>query len=139
MNNVDSINAEILQCLEQDGRMSFAAIANQVNLTSTAVSQRIQKMMDEGLILGFGVELNRKKLGIQTQAIITLKLNFSQHESFNKVIQTFEEVEFCYRVTGEDCMIMKVNLSDNDHLLGFINRISRYGFTKSNIIIDQIV
>jgi Lrp/AsnC family leucine-responsive transcriptional regulator len=139
MIKIDNINLEIIKCLESDGRISFASIAVKVNITSTAVSQRVQKMIDDGLILGFGLKLDRKKLGVDIQAIISLKLNFAKLDSFNKTISSFDEVEYCYRVTGEDCMIMKVNFRDNAHLLHFIDQISLYGSTKSSIIIDQVI
>ena len=136
---MDVIDRKILGCLEKDGRMPYASIAKKVALTSTAVSQRIQKMTDEGVILGYGLKLNKEKIGVKIEAIISLKLNFSKIEAFNKILKTFNEIEFGYRVTGEDCLIMKVNLRDNTHLLNFINKISVYGFTKSNIIIEQLV
>lgn len=135
---IDHIDTEIIRCLEEDGRIAYATIAKKVGLTSTAVGQRIQKMIDEGIILGFGVQLDRKKLGITIQAIISVKLNFSKIDAFYKQLLTFNEIEYCYRVTGEDCIIMKVNLKDNAHLLDLINRVSLYGFSKSNIIIEQI-
>ena len=135
----DQVDLKIINCLEQDGRMAYAAIAKQVELISIAVGQRVQKMIDEGLIVGFGVQLNREKLGINVQAIISLKLNFSKIDAFQKILVKYPEVEYCYRVTGEDCIVMKVNLRDHAHLLDFINRISDYGFSKTNIIIDHIV
>jgi len=139
MLHYDKIDLEIINALEEDGRIPYAVVAKKVGLTSTAIGQRVRKMIDEGLILGFGAHLDRKKLGITIQAIISLKLNFSKIDTFYEVLRDFDEVENCYRVTGEDCIIMKVNLRDNSHLLEFINRISVYGFTKSNIIIEQIV
>ena len=69
----------------------------------------VKIMIDEGLILGFIAKLDRKKLGIIIQAIITLKLNFSKVDPLYKKLLTFNEVEYSYRVTGEDCIIMKVN------------------------------
>jgi Lrp/AsnC family leucine-responsive transcriptional regulator len=134
---LDEIDLQILDCLEENGRITYALLAKRVGLTSTAVGQRIQKMIDEELILGFGITVDRKKLGISIQAIISLRLDFAKLDAFNRIVKTMNEIEFCYRVTGEDCMIMKVNLTDNAHLLHFINTISMYGNTKSNIIIEQ--
>ena len=139
MDKIDNIDLEILELLKEDGRVPYSSIAKKVGLTSTAVSQRIQKMMDEEIIQGFGVKLNIEKLGITIQAIMTLKLNFSKMDAMHKVLKTFEEIEFGYRITGEDCVIMKVNLKDNAHLLDFINKLSVYGFSKSNIIIEKVV
>ena len=139
MQKTDHIDKEILMLLKADGRTPYASIAKKVGLTSTAVSQRVQKMTDEGIIQGFEVKLNLEKLGRTIQAIITLKLNFAKMERFYETLKTCEEIEYGYRVTEEDCIIMKVNLRDNAHLLDFINRISKYGFSKSNIIIEKVV
>ena len=139
MIRVDNIDKKILHLLQEDGRIPYASIAKEVGLTSTAVSQRIQKMMDEGIIRGFEVILNQEKLGYGIQAIISLKLNFSKLDAFYKVLENYDEIEYGYRITGDDCIIMKVNLKDNAHLLDFINKISVYGFSKSNIIIEQVI
>ncbi|MEN0047436.1 MAG: Lrp/AsnC family transcriptional regulator [Bacteroidota bacterium] len=139
MIKIDNIDRKILNQLEQDGRISYAALAKEVGLTSTSVGQRVQRMVEDGVILGFGAHLDKEKLGISIQALVSLKLNFARIESFHKVLKTYDEIEYCYRVTGEDCMIMKVNLSNNKHLLEFINRISIYGLTTTNVIIEQLV
>ena len=136
---MDQIDTKIIEMLEDNGRVSYATIARAVGLTSTAVSQRIQKLIDEELILGFGVKLNKEKLGITIQAIISVKLNFAKIDTFYKTLSTYNEIEMCYRITGEDCLMMKVNFKDNAHLLSFINNISKYGFSKSNIIIEQVI
>ncbi|MEM9722788.1 MAG: Lrp/AsnC ligand binding domain-containing protein [Bacteroidota bacterium] len=71
--------------------------------------------------------------------LISVKLNFTRIESFYSAMKTFEEVEFGYRVTGEDCMVLKVNLRDNTHLLDFINRVSTFGLTETKVIIEQVI
>lgn len=136
---LDEIDIQLLDSLEKNGRITYALLAKEVGLTSTAVGQRIQKMIDEGLIQGFGITLDKTKLGISIQAVISLKLNFAKLDAFNRLVKTFKEIEFCYRVTGEDCMIMKVNLRDNAHLLDFINTISVYGASKSSIILERVM
>ena len=139
MSKLDKIDLEIIDWLGKDGRISYSSLAKEVGLTSAAVGQRVQKMLQDEIILGFGVHLNREKLGVTIQAILNLKLNFSKINTFYEVLANFDEIENCYRVTGADCIIMKVNLRDNKHLLQFIDQISDYGFTKSSIILEQLV
>ena len=139
MYNLDETDRILLKCLEKDGRMSYSHLAKEVSMTSTAVSQRIQRLSDDGVIEGFRVRVNKEKLGLSIQAMINLKLNFAKLDAFNEALKDFTEIEFGYRITGEDCIIMKVNLRDNAHLLAFINKISLYGVTKSSIIIEQLV
>jgi len=135
---MDAVDTKILNYLSEDSRTPYSVIAQKVDLTSTAVGQRVKKMMDAGIILGFGIKVDQEKLGKTIQAIVSLKLNFSKIDPFYKILKGFEEVEYSYRVTGEDCIIMKVNLKDNKHLLSFINQIANYGFSKTNIIIEEI-
>ncbi|MBT8230803.1 MAG: Lrp/AsnC family transcriptional regulator [Bacteroidia bacterium] len=139
MLNLDNIDQEILNSLDKDGRISYSALAKKVNLTSAAVGQRVQRMIQDEVILGFGTHINREKIGLSIQAVINLKLNFARIHDFNKVLCNYDEIEYCYRVTGEDCIIMKVNVRDNKHLLKFIDRISDYGHTKSSIILEKMV
>lgn len=136
---MDNKDIQIIQMLEVDGRASYSTIAKQVGLTSAAVGQRVQKMVDEGLILGFTIKKNTAKLGNTIQTIMSIKLNFSKIDAFYKILAQYPEIEQCYRVTGEECIIMKVNLRDNAHLLDFINQISTYGFSTSSIVLEQII
>ncbi|MEM6629562.1 MAG: Lrp/AsnC family transcriptional regulator [Bacteroidota bacterium] len=136
---MDSIDKKILAFLQSDGRVSYSTLGKEIGLTSTSISQRVQKMVDTGVIKGFGVQLDHTKLGIGIQALISVKLNFTRIESFYSAMKTFEEVEFGYRVTGEDCMVLKVNLRDNTHLLDFINRVSTFGLTETKVIIEQVI
>ena len=136
---MDQKDRAILSCLSKDGRIRMSQIAENVGLTATAVSQRVNKLVEDKVIRGFSVDLDQGKLGMTIQAMISVKLNFPRMEDFNKVLSEFQEIEYCFRVTGEDCIMMKVNLRDNSHLLQFINNMSRYGFTKSSVILEQLV
>lgn len=139
MLKLDELDLALIGLLERDGRMSYAALAQEVGLTSTAVRQRIQKLMDQQVISGFQANLDYQKLGYPIQAIINLNLNFARTEAFYSILPTLEEVQFCYRITGEDCMMMRVNFRDNLHLLDFINRVSKYGTSKTFVILEQVV
>ena len=136
---MDRIDQQILALLREDGRTPYSSLAKEVNLTSAAVGQRVQKMVYDGTIKGFGVDIDHEKLGVSIQAILGLKLNFAKLDSFHQVLKNHKEIEYCYRVTGDDCIVMKVNLKDNKHLLRFIDEMSNYGTTKSSIILERLV
>ncbi|MFK7908168.1 MAG: Lrp/AsnC family transcriptional regulator [Chitinophagales bacterium] len=136
---LDAIDSKILNFLKKNGRVPYSSIAKEVGLTAAAVGQRVQKMVLEEVIEGFSVQVNPEKMGIHLQAIITLKLHFSKTAIFNEKLKELEEVQSCYRVTGEDCMIMKVHFKNNAHLVRFLDKISVYGSSKTNIIIDELV
>ena len=70
MTSVDQMDQEIVKYLKKDGRMTYAAIAKKVGLTSTAVGQRVQKMIDEGksdaIIRDVGIRARSGQLVIVT-------------------------------------------------------------------------
>jgi len=136
---LDKIDQKIIAALKENGRVPYSTIAKEVGLTATAVGQRVQKMIADEVIEGFSVALNQEKLGVNLEAIVTLKIEFSKITAFNKKLKSIEEIKACYRVTGEDCVIMKVHLKNNKHLVEFLDSITLYGTTKTNIIIDQLV
>lgn len=139
MIRLDKTDHEILELLKADGRMPFSAIAKEIGITSTTVGQRVQRLINEELIRGFSVDLDKELLGYHVQAIISVKLHFAKIDAFNQLLKELEGVEYCFRVTGEDCLIMKVSLRNNKHLLEFINSISEYGTTTSKLIIEQLL
>ncbi|MEM9722786.1 MAG: Lrp/AsnC family transcriptional regulator [Bacteroidota bacterium] len=69
---MDSIDKKILAFLQSDGRVSYSTLGKEIGLTSTSISQRVQKMVDTGVIKGFGVQLDHTKLGIGIQALINV-------------------------------------------------------------------
>lgn len=128
---------EDLKHLQENSRIPFSTLGKTIGLTAPAVAQRVQKMEKEGIIQGFTIKLNPVKFGITIKAIITIKVGFGKFKAFQKELEKFDEVKSWYRVTGEDCMIMHVHLKDNPHMVQFLDRITKYGNTKTNIVLDD--
>ena len=60
-------------------------------------------------------------------------------QSFKKVIPQFEAIQACYRITGDDCMMMEVLLTDNAHLVRFLDAMAQYGITKTSIVLNDLL
>ena len=136
---LDPIDHHILGQLKENGRVSYSSIAQEMKLSSAAVGQRVQKMLEEDVIQGFSTKINPDKVGIHVKAIVVLRIAFGRTEAFRQQLPTFPEIQSCFRITGEDCLIMQTHFNNNAHLTTFIDRISVYGTTKTSIIIDQWV
>lgn len=134
---MDAINRDIINLLKVDARASFVAIGKKVGLSAPAVGKRVKQLEEQGIIEGYDLRLNVRKLGIDIKAFITLKLDRSKNfQRFKSDIIKLHEVIQCHRVTGEDCLILLAHFNDNLHLINFIDNISKYGSTKTNIILD---
>src|SRR5690606_6398707 len=107
---LDSLNWKILQALQQNARMSFSEIGRKVGLTSPAVAERVKKMEDKGIIKGYKVQVSYNKTGHQLKAIITLKVFMGRLKPFLDKVGEFREVINCYRITGNENIILEVVL-----------------------------
>ncbi|MBQ4820389.1 Lrp/AsnC family transcriptional regulator [Aquimarina sp. MMG016] len=136
---VDSTNWEILQCLQDNARLSNAEIGRMVGLSSPAVAERIKKMEDYGILEGYKAEVSYTKTGYQLKAVITLKAFMGRLKPFMIKVTEFREVLNCYRITGNENIIMEVVLRDQIHLQEFIDRLITYGEVKTHIILSNLI
>jgi Lrp/AsnC family leucine-responsive transcriptional regulator len=136
---VDDINWKILKCLQINARQSNTKIAQQVGITSPAVAERIHKMEDLGIIEGYYAKVSHFETGHQLKAIITLRAFMGRLKPFIEKVPTFEEVINCYRITGNENIIMEVVLKNQKHLEQFIDQLITYGETRTHIILSNLV
>ncbi|GGD91788.1 Lrp/AsnC family transcriptional regulator [Planktosalinus lacus] len=134
---VDSVNWEILKHLQINARISMAALSKKVGLTAPAVVERIKKMEDIGIIRGYYTQLSYIKTGYQLKAIITLKVFMGRLKPFLDRVSEFKEVINCYRITGNENIIMEVVLKNQKHLEQFIDQLISYGETKTHIVLSN--
>lgn len=136
---MDDTNWKILQLLQENARLSNAEIGRNVGLSSPAVAERIKKMEDLGIIEGYTTKVSYAKTGYQLKAIITIRAFMGRLKPFLSKISEFKEVLNCYRITGNENIIMEVVLEDQVHLQGFIDRLITYGEAKTHIILSNVV
>lgn len=136
---VDKINWLILDALQQNARLSFSEIGRKVGLTSPAVAERVKKMEDTGVINGYKAQVSYHKTGHQLKAVITLRAFMGRLKPFLEKVKEFKEVINCYRITGNENIIMEVVLYDQVHLEEFIDKLITYGETKTHIILSNVI
>lgn len=136
---VDQINWAILNRLQENARYSFAEIGREIGLSSPAVAERVKKMEDAGVIRGYKTQISYQKTGYQLKAIITLRAFMGRLKPFLEKVKEFSEVNNCYRITGNENIIMEVVLRDQGHMEEFIDKLITYGETKTHIVLSQVV
>ncbi|WP_147678584.1 Lrp/AsnC family transcriptional regulator [Algibacter pacificus] len=136
---LDVLNSKILKCLQENARMSNAEIGRQVGITSPAVSERIKKMEDLGIIEAYKAIVSPFEIGYQLKAIITLRAFMGKLKPFLDKVKTYDEVVNCYRITGDENIVMEVVLKNHKHLETFIDQLISYGESKTNIVLSRVV
>lgn len=136
---VDALNNRILKCLQENARQSNTAIAKEVGISSPAVGERIRKMEDAGILLGYKAKVAPEALGYQLKAIVTIRAFMGKLKPFLENVKGWEEVVNCYRITGNENIVMEVVLRNQKHLEEFIDRVISYGESKTQIVLSQVV
>ncbi len=136
---IDELNWKILHFLQENARESYTAIGKKIGLTAPAVAERVKKMEDLGIIQGYKTKVSHSLTGHQLKAIITLRAFMGKLKPFLVIVKEYKEVINCYRITGNENIVMEVVLKDQFHLEQFIYKLIQYGETRTHIILSNVV
>lgn len=136
---LDQIDWKILKELQEDGRISYAALGRIVGLTTPAVIERVRKLEDAEVISGYRAEIDTAKVGLPITAFIRMSISGVDYSHIIEVAKQSEEVLECHRGTGGDSFIMKVAVSNVGHLQNLIDKLTPYGITTTSIVLSSPV
>ena len=136
---MDNIDRKILTILQQNARTPLKVIAEQVFLSSPAVSARIERLETAGYITGYQAQLSSMAMGYQIKAFINLEVEPSQKPEFYPYIESVPNVMECNCVTGDYSMLVEVCFHTTQELDQFINQLHRFGRTRTQIVFSTPV
>jgi Lrp/AsnC family transcriptional regulator, leucine-responsive regulatory protein len=122
----DPIDYKLLELLQRNARMTQLEMASAVGLSQPAVAERMRKLEQGGVILGYSARVNSRKLGKDISAFIGVSI---EHPRFNagfaKKILALPDVLECHRVTGSDSYLLKVVTENTESLDRLISDLLR--------------
>ncbi|MFC3612505.1 Lrp/AsnC family transcriptional regulator [Lutimaribacter marinistellae] len=124
MSDIDSVNAELLTLLQNDGRMTNAKLAERIGMSETPCWRRLKRLEESGIIEGYQANLNRRKLGLGVMAFVQLRC--SEHDQaataeFQRIVQTTPNILACHNTTGADDFLLIVVAKDLDDYSAFVD------------------
>lgn len=117
---MDALDRKIISLLETDARVSFAALAEHVNLSKTPCWKRVKALEDAGIIRGYTTRLDPARLGFGIEAFIQASVEFELSEAFEDAVRKHPLILRCHATTGEaDYLlhIVAVDMADLDRVL----------------------
>ena len=136
---MDKVDEKIIQMLQENARVPVKEIAKEVFLSSPAVSARIDRLTQEGLIRGYHMTIDREKLGYTITAFINLEMAPSQKPAFYTFIKACPNVLECDCVTGQYSQLIKVAFRNTIELDHFIGSVQQFGRTSTQIVFSTQV
>lgn len=140
---MDTVDAEIVDLLQADARMTQQEIARKVGLSQPSVADRIRKLEEAKVILGYTARVDPARLGLDVTAFIGVAIEHPKYfEGFSKKVLGIAEVLECHRVAGAESYLLKVrteNTRSLDRLLAEVIRtISGVTRTQTTIVLSSI-
>ncbi len=122
MEKIDKLDKKILAILSQNARIPFKDVAAECNVSRAAIHQRVQRLMENGVITGSGFDINPKSLGYSTCTYVGL--NLERGSMYKKVVERLMEIPEiveCHFTTGSYTMLVKAFARDNEQLMDLLN------------------
>ena len=116
---LDDINKRIIEQLQRDGRMSYANLAKKIGLSEAAARQRVQRMLDGGVMQIVAVT-DPLTLGFRRQVMIGIKVEGDMRTVANQIAQ-IPEVDYVVVCAGSFDVLAELVCTDDEHLLGLLN------------------
>nr|WP_312579944.1 Lrp/AsnC family transcriptional regulator [Sedimentibacter sp.] len=135
---MDEIDVRILRELQTDCRISIRELSKRVNLSPPSVTERVRRLEDNNIIEGYTIRLNKKKLGLNIECIIEVTMRNGQYDKFKSFIKDYRHSEWCYRIAGSACFIVKLSVPSLEDIEQFINAISPYAVTDTSIVFSKV-
>ena len=136
---MDKIDKKLVTLLQENARMPLKSLAEQVFLSSPAVSARIERLEEEGIIQGYEAKINQLKIGYHITAFINLEVAPARKPEFYPFVQGCPAVVECNCVTGNYSMLLKVVFPSTLELDAFIGQLQQFGRTSTQIVFSTPV
>lgn len=139
---IDSTDRQLLELLMTDGRQSFAALGEKVGLSTAATKRRVDRLRRDGVIRGFGAQVDPKAMGWNIEAFVELYCNGQlRPDQMQALADSIPEVYDAYTLTGESDGLLAVRCTDAAHLEAVLSRIREHPDverTRSSIVLSRI-
>ncbi len=131
---LDDINIRVLTQLQTNPRMPMTELARRVRMSAPSVTERVQRLEEAGVIVGYRVEISPKALGLPVTAYVRVRPSPGQLAKVAEIAQRTPEVVECHRITGEDCFLLRMHVAEIDQLEKVLDRFTLFGTTTTSIV-----
>ena len=105
---MDAVDIRIIALLEQEGRLSYAALGDAVGLSKTPCWKRVRELEARGVITGYGARVSPEALSLGVRALVHVVVSFDTYEAFEAAILEHRSVRWCQAVTGEYDYVLEI-------------------------------
>lgn len=139
---LDTIDVRILEVLQDNARVSISELSKQVNLSLSAVSERLKKLENSNIIEQYTTVLNPSAMEKDLSAIMMISMEDpSDTAEFRRLVQELDEILECHYITGTYDYVLKIttkNMATLELLMNKIKSIKSIKHTETNVIFSTV-
>jgi Lrp/AsnC family leucine-responsive transcriptional regulator len=136
---LDDVNLRILAELRDRPRLSMAELARRVSMSAPAVTERVQRLQQARVIAGYRLEIDPAAVGLPVTAFARIRPMPGSLHKIAELAAGLPQVTECYRITGEDCFLVKLHAPSIEQLEEILDRFIVYGNTATSIVVSTPV
>lgn len=130
----DATDWRILEVLQREGRASYAELARAVSMSPSAVTDRVRRLEEAGVIQGYAAVVDPERLGLPILAFVRLRYPNGNYKPFHDLVGTTPEILEAHHVTGDDCFVIKVATRSMAHLEEVSGKIGALGSVTTSVV-----
>lgn len=134
----DNIDKQIIEILQREGRITMTELGRRVELTTPAVTERVRRLEEQGVIRGFRAEVYPAALGKPYMAFLSINAHPQHADVLAEHLYSLENVLECHRLAG-GTYLAKIVFADLTDLEKIEDSIKEYGQVEANIVTSTIV
>jgi Lrp/AsnC family transcriptional regulator, leucine-responsive regulatory protein len=137
--HIDEIDCDILAELQANARIPYAELGRRVGLSTPAVIERVRRLEENHVILGYRALIDPAKVGLPVRAFIKVTVAGDKLAKFATIVRNLPEVLECHRVTGAESFMVQVAVRDVTHMEKVIDSMMPYVATNTSMILTSPV
>ncbi|WP_175409432.1 Lrp/AsnC family transcriptional regulator [Streptomyces sp. TRM64462] len=130
----DATDWRILEALQRQGRASFAELARAVSMSASAVTERVRRLEEAGVIAGYTAVVEPERLGLPILAFVRLRYPNGNYKPFHDLLDAVPEILEAHHVTGDDCFVLKVAARSMGHLEEVAGKMGALGSVTTSVV-----
>lgn len=136
---LDEVDRRLIDVLSEDVRTSISELARRVGMSAPAVRERVARLERRGVIRGYRLDIDPAAVGLPVAAWVRIRPGPGQLPRIAELAEKVSEVSECYRISGEDCFLLKVHVPSIESLEGVLDQFLILGQTTSSFVVSTPV
>ena len=137
--DLDKKDRLIIEALQHDARQSLSALGKRIGLSQPAVSERVKKLEDLGVIRGYSARVDLRAIGFRLQAIVRVRTTHQHIQKYVSLFESIPEVLDVVRVTGDDCFVVRCAFAEPEDLERVVDALATHGSITTALVLSHPV